>query len=120
MLLSVEVPGHVPEQALSLSDNIKAEAAKLGPPVVAQPRVAEALEIAARELGDRGPATDFTTWSRSIGMTATRVGFILADDLDAARSWSESKDLIEDILVYSVSADYFAVRAHLGLRSDQA
>ncbi|MCP4443763.1 MAG: tetratricopeptide repeat protein [Myxococcales bacterium] len=67
-------------------------------------------------------------WRSAIDLTANRVGLILCNDLQiAARSVAtekstqstlSAKDRLRDLLAYSVSEEYFAVRKHLGLGID--
>jgi len=58
-------------------------------------------------------------------LTASRVGLILANDLETAariiatetgvQSTLTVKDRLRELLAYSVSEEYFSVRRHLGL-----
>jgi hypothetical protein len=64
-------------------------------------------------------------WRTATDLTANRVGLILCNDLEtAARAVAtekggtttlSAKDRLRDLLAYSVSEKYFAVRRHLGL-----
>jgi hypothetical protein len=66
-----------------------------------------------------------STWRTATDLTANRVGFIVANDLEtaakaiategAALSTLSVKDRLRDLLAYAVSEPYFAVRRHLGL-----
>ncbi len=66
-------------------------------------------------------------WRTAGDLTANRVGFIVANDLEtaartiategAALSSLNVKDRLRDLLAYSVSEPYFAVRRHLGLHA---
>ncbi len=67
-------------------------------------------------------------WRSATDLTANRVGLILCNDLQVAarsiatektsQSTLSAKDRLRDLLAYSVSEDYFAVRRHLGLNID--
>ena len=64
-------------------------------------------------------------WRTATDLTANRVGLILCNDLETAArrvaveaggvSALPAKDRLRDLLAYSVSESYFAVRRHLGL-----
>ena len=67
-------------------------------------------------------------WRSATDLTANRVGLILCNDLQVAarsvatekssQSTLSAKDRLRDLLSYSVSEEYFAVRKHLGLGID--
>ena len=64
-------------------------------------------------------------WRAATDLTANRVGFIVANDLETAAkaiategaslSSMSVKERLRDLLAYAVSEPYFAVRRHLGL-----
>ncbi|HEU0034569.1 MAG TPA: SIR2 family protein [Kofleriaceae bacterium] len=66
-----------------------------------------------------------SSWRTATDLTANRVGFIVANDLEtaakaiategAALSSLPVKDRLRDLLSYAVSESYFQVRRHLGL-----
>jgi hypothetical protein len=102
-------------------DTLAAELAR----VVPKP-VADQLGAVARQLvSERGDAIDMTGWMAAADLTAARVGFALTNDLaaaarvistePAAASPVAAKERMRDLLAYSVSEDYFAVRKVLGL-----
>ena len=77
--------------------------------------------------------SDFTngaiaSWRTATDLTANRVGLILCNDLETAArrvavetggvSTLSAKDRLRDLLSYSVSEGYFAVRRHLGLAQE--
>jgi tetratricopeptide (TPR) repeat protein len=93
--------------------------------VVPRP-VADQLAAVGRKLvSERGDAIDMPAWMGAADLTTARVGFALTADLaSAARVISTEppagspvspKDRLRDLLAYSVSEDYFAVRKVLGL-----
>jgi hypothetical protein len=69
-------------------------------------------------------------WQSATDLTANRVGFILSNDLEiAARNVATEsgglsvmpvKERLRELLAYSVSEEYFAVRKHLGLSVSRA
>jgi tetratricopeptide (TPR) repeat protein len=102
-------------------DTLAAELAR----VVPKP-VAEQVGAVARQLvSERGDAIDMTAWMAAADLTGARVGFALTNDLaaavrvistePAAASPVGVKERMRDLLAYSVSEDYFAVRKVLGL-----
>jgi tetratricopeptide (TPR) repeat protein len=88
--------------------------------------VADQLATVGRKLvSARGDVIDVQGWMGAADLTAARVGFALTNDLAAATrvisteplagSPVAPKDRLKDLLAYSVSEDYFAVRKYLGL-----
>jgi hypothetical protein len=76
-------------------------------------------------VAQRGDAIDMPAWVAAADLTSARVGFALTNDLaSAARVISTEpvagspvspRDRLKDLLAFSVSEDYFAVRKVLGL-----
>ncbi|HSZ82773.1 MAG TPA: hypothetical protein VLA14_10855, partial [Polyangia bacterium] len=88
--------------------------------------VTDQLVGLGRKLAEsRGDVLDVPAWMGAADLTAARVGFALTNDLAAAArvisteplttSPVSPKDRLKDLLAYSVSEDYFAVRKFLGL-----
>lgn len=79
----------------------------------------------ANKLGKRVENGFIAGWRTATDLTANRVGLILCNDLETAArlvatessgmSTMSAKDRLRDLLAYSVSEEYFAVRRHLGL-----
>lgn len=74
-----------------------------------------------------GGALDLKKWVASIDLTADRVGFLLSHDLQAAteviRATDEAssvpvKERMKDIVLFSVSEEYFALRQELSIAVD--
>ncbi|HWO18662.1 MAG TPA: tetratricopeptide repeat protein [Kofleriaceae bacterium] len=88
------------------------------------PLLEQVGELAAK-LGERAGGGLISVWRTATDLTANRVGFIVANDLEtaarliategAALSSLPVKDRLRDLLAYAVSESYFAVRRHLGL-----
>jgi hypothetical protein len=100
---------------------LTAELRRLVPRALAD-RVAEAGHAL---LETRGETIDVEAWIASADLTAARVGFVLTNDLAAAArvissepadtSPLSAKQRLKDLLAFSVSESYFAVRKFLGL-----
>ncbi len=85
-----------------------------------------ALGQIVAELLQQGAALDLRRWMRGIDLTADRAGFILCDDLPTAlqqvRQAEERDDAVtrsersKELVRFSVSPEYFQLRAQLGLR----
>ncbi|AKV02502.1 hypothetical protein AKJ09_09165 [Labilithrix luteola] len=87
----------------------------------------EKLASAVSKLLQAGGALDLKKWVASIDLTADRVGFLLAHDLalttEVIRSTEEAssvpvKERMKDIVLFSVSDEYFALRSKLGVSID--
>ncbi|MBX3225634.1 MAG: tetratricopeptide repeat protein, partial [Labilithrix sp.] len=85
------------------------------------------LASAVSKLLQAGGALDLKKWVASIDLTADRVGFLLAHDLQLAteviRSTEEAtsvavKERMKDIVLFSVSEEYFALRQKLSITID--
>ncbi len=89
------------------------------------PQVLEQLGLVVNRFLNDAPEVNMSKWGHAVEATAHRVGFIICGDLEtAARMVSaepsvvggpQAKDKIKELVLYSVSEDYFAVRHHLGL-----
>jgi tetratricopeptide (TPR) repeat protein len=88
--------------------------------------VAEQLAVVGRQLLEaRGEVIDMEAWVAATDLSAARVGFVLSNELpsaarvisseSSAQSPLGAKQRLKDLLSYSVSEDYFAVRKFLGL-----
>ncbi len=82
------------------------------------------LASVVSKLLQAGGALDLKKWVASIDLTADRVGFLLAHDLqlstEVIRSTEEAssvpvKERMKDIVVFAVSEDYFALRTKLSI-----
>lgn len=72
-----------------------------------------------------GYPLDVGQWARGVEITAHRIGLILADDLGAAAqhirqeregfAFLTARDMVQELVNYSISEDYFTVRKTLGL-----
>jgi golgin subfamily B member 1 len=93
--------------------------------LVPKPVTDQLAAVGRKLVAAHGDAFDVPVWMGAADLTAARVGFALTNDLaSAARVISTEpiatspvspKDRLKDLLAYSVSEDYFAVRKVLGL-----
>jgi tetratricopeptide (TPR) repeat protein len=91
-----------------------------------QPQYLEQLHQVVKRFLQSAPEVDLNRWGHAVEATAHRVGFILCGDLEvAARMVSmepvtvggpQAKDKIKELVLYSISEDYFAVRQALGIQ----
>jgi tetratricopeptide (TPR) repeat protein len=85
----------------------------------------EQLGIVVNRFLQAAPEVNLTKWGHAVDATAQRAGFVICGDLEvAARMVStepvvaggpQVKEKIKELVLYSVSEDYFAVRQHLGI-----
>ncbi len=89
------------------------------------PQMLEQLNVVVSRFLQNAPKIDMAQWGHAVEATSHRVGFIICGDLEtAARMVSaeptvvggpQAKDKIKELVLYSVSEDYFFVRHHLQL-----
>ena len=87
--------------------------------------VLEQVGVVARKMHIDPDNGVISSWRSATDLTANRVGLILCNDLQVAakaiatektpQSTLSAKERLTDLLAYSVSEEYFAVRRHLGL-----
>jgi tetratricopeptide (TPR) repeat protein/serine/threonine protein kinase len=85
----------------------------------------ETLRSLVQKLLSAAPELDLKRWSAGVDLTADRVGFILANDLEIATaiiraspeesSAVSQKDRLRELYLYSVSEQYLALRHKLGI-----
>ncbi|GAB4564002.1 MAG: hypothetical protein Tsb0020_13700 [Haliangiales bacterium] len=89
------------------------------------PGVAEQLARFVNDFMQKAPEVDLSRWEHAVDATAYRVGFILCGDLEVAVRMVSAepvvvggpqvKDRVKELVLYSISEEYFAVRRQLGL-----
>lgn len=89
------------------------------------PQAYEQLSIVVDRFLKNAPEVDLSRWGHSVDATSYRLGFIVCGDLEvAARLVSadpvivggpQVQDKIKELILYSVSEEYFSVRKQLGL-----
>ncbi|MCX4246406.1 hypothetical protein [Paraliomyxa miuraensis] len=93
-----------------------------------QPRARDQLCVVLTKMVARGRSIDVEQWVAAAELTACRVGLLLAGDLrDASTMISceaaplgvsamlSPRDELDELVLYSISEDYFAARRALGL-----
>jgi hypothetical protein len=73
-------------------------------------------------------AIDLKRWVAAVDLSADRAGFIIASDLELAQEMIKAadeasaalpqKERLKELVLYSVSEQYFAVRRKLGINID--
>ncbi|MCS6797689.1 MAG: tetratricopeptide repeat protein [Myxococcota bacterium] len=96
-----------------------------------QPRLGiqqlEALRRVAKAFVEHGARTDAKQWIQAVELTACRAGFLLCNDLTIAASMITKlppegttdlppKDKIKEVVLFSVSEEYFKLRERLGIQ----
>jgi tetratricopeptide (TPR) repeat protein len=104
-------------------------------PVVAQyqdnlrkltpPQMAEQLAVVVQRFIAAKAEADVNKWATAVDLTTTRAGFLVCNDLDVATRLAQSepvsvgvadpKDKVLDLVQWSISDEYFALREQLGL-----
>jgi tetratricopeptide (TPR) repeat protein len=112
------------------SDDVAPEAARLADRLVKAVPAQVLVQVAAiaRKMNSDFKNGAIASWRTATDLTANRVGLILCNDLETAArrvavetggvSTLSAKDRLRDLLSYSVSEGYFAVRRHLGLAQE--
>lgn len=111
--------------AKEIEGQVKENLAVLEPTIVGPAR--DLLASVVTKLLQAG-AIDLKKWVVSVDLTADRAGFILANDLelasemvkaaDEASAATPHKERLKELVLYSVSEQYFAVRTRLGINID--
>jgi tetratricopeptide (TPR) repeat protein len=93
--------------------------------MVPKPVIEQMAVVGQQLLSARGEVVDMERWMAATDLTAARVGFVLGNELPAAArvismepttiSPLAAKQRLKDLLSFSVSEEYFAVRKFLGL-----
>jgi tetratricopeptide (TPR) repeat protein len=89
------------------------------------PAILEQLAVVVNRFVQAAPEVNLAKWGAAVETASHRSGFILSGDLEvAARMVSaepvtvggpQVKDKIKELVLYSISEEYFAVRAQMGL-----
>jgi tetratricopeptide (TPR) repeat protein len=92
-----------------------------------QPADMELLNKVGKRFVDAGARTDIKLWMQTVEMTACRAGFLLANNLDIAQRMIQleppmgaveltPREKVEDLVLFSVSENYFRLREALGIQ----
>ena len=94
-------------------------------PKLVPPQMLEQLAVVVQRFFANKGEADLNKWSNAVDLTATRAGFLVANDLDVAARLVqtepvsvgivEPKEKIRDLIQWSISDEYFTLREHLGL-----
>jgi tetratricopeptide (TPR) repeat protein len=89
-----------------------------------QPSWLEQLHVVVKRFLSNATEVDLVKWGYAVDATAHRVGFLLCGDLEVAAKMvsmepvqvggPQAKDKVKELVLYSISEEYFAVRQHLG------
>jgi hypothetical protein len=89
----------------------------------------EQLAVLVHKFAESKAEVNLNKWWAATELTANRVGFILCNDLEVAAKMVSTepaeigslppKDKVKELVLYSVSEDYFRVRQQLGLSIGQ-
>jgi tetratricopeptide (TPR) repeat protein len=92
-----------------------------------QPADLELLNSIGKKFVEAGARTDIKRWIRMVELTGSRAGFLLCNSLEIAARMVQAeppigaieltpKEKIEELLLFSVSDNYFRLRESLGLK----
>lgn len=92
-----------------------------------QPADLELLASIGKRFVEAGARTDVKLWMRTVELTGCRAGFLLCNNLEIASRMIQAeppmgtielttKEKIEDLLLFSVSEQYFRLRESLGVQ----
>jgi tetratricopeptide (TPR) repeat protein len=89
------------------------------------PQLTEQLAVVVQRFLETKEEADLHVWSNAVDYTATRAGYLMCGDLDVAARLVqtepvavgsvEPKEKIRDLIQWTVSDEFFALREHLGL-----
>jgi hypothetical protein len=89
------------------------------------PHVLEQLAVVVNRFIQAAPEINLAAWGHAVDAVSHRTGFLICGDLEvAARMVSaepvivggpQVKDKIKELVLYSISEEYFAVRAMMSL-----
>lgn len=92
-----------------------------------QPADVELLSSIGKRFVEGGARTDIKLWMRTVELTGCRAGFLLCNNLEIAARMIQAdpplgaveltpKEKIEDVLLFSISEQYFRLRDALGIK----
>ena len=89
-----------------------------------QPQWREQLHVVVKRFLQNASEVDLVKWGNAVEATTQRVGFLMCGDLEVAAKMvqmepaimggPQAKDRVRELVLYSISEDYFFVRQHLG------
>jgi len=85
----------------------------------------EQLGALVTQFLQNAPEVDLSRWGHAVDATSYRLGFVICGDLDVAArliqadpvtvGGPQATDKVKELVLYSVSEEYFSVRKQLGL-----
>jgi tetratricopeptide (TPR) repeat protein len=94
-------------------------------PKLIPPQMLEQLGAVVKKFIAAKGEADINKWATAVDLTATRAGFLICNDLDVSARMvntepvsigvAEPKDKLRDLVLWSISDEYFTLREHLGL-----
>jgi hypothetical protein len=85
----------------------------------------EHLAMVVHQFIQKKGAIDLSKWSQAVDLTSHRAGFLIANDLALSARFIQmeppsvgglsTKDKIKELVLYSISEEYFELREHLGI-----
>lgn len=111
----------VPAQDPAVQQTVQALAPKL------QPLQVDALRTLGKKFMEAGARTDVKRWLQCVELTACRAGFLICNDLETAGRMITAlgpagpvdlppKEKIKELVLFSVSEEYFNLRKALGIQ----
>ncbi|MBW2460786.1 MAG: hypothetical protein JRH11_04010, partial [Deltaproteobacteria bacterium] len=121
LLAGLRIAGVAPAgdpQIESMAQQLKARLA---------PAQFEALKSVAKRFIEAGGSTDLKRWMQTVELTGCRAGFLLCNDLETSARMIQSlppegpsdlppKEKIKELVLFSVSEEYFRLRESLGIQ----
>ena len=91
---------------------------------ILEPSQTDALRACFLRFVEEGGRTNLQRWSQGVEKTACRVGMLLCNDLSTAHAILEGEegrrgDYARDLIAFTTSEAYFALRRELGIAIDQ-
>ncbi len=92
-----------------------------------QPANVDALRSLGKRFVDAGARADVKRWLQAVELTSCRAGFLVCNDLETAAKMVTQlgaqgpvdlppKEKVKELVLFSVSEEYFRLREHLGIR----
>jgi hypothetical protein len=121
LMAGLVVAGLVPANEPAIAQTVQALAPKL------QAAQIDALRALGKRFLEAGARTDIKRWLQCVELTACRAGFLIANDLETAGRMITAlgpsgpvdlppKEKIKEIVLFSVSEEYFRLRQALGIQ----
>ncbi len=121
LMAGLRISGVVPQADAATEQAAQQIASKI------QPAQRDALRSLAKRFVDAGARTDIKRWLQAVELTSCRAGLLACNDLDtAARMVTQlgaagpvdlaPKEKVKELVLFSVSEEYFKLREFLGIR----